>query len=175
MLSCCSESRIRFLFRLSFAFIGRFILVYIHSRLLEQFSESQAVSQLLKPQAAIRKPQQALWRGLLEGISQLISDCIEASRNVILDFLHKKTIENCENQKVLFQILGPSKIFIWWHYHFKKPTYPGTWRPPRTTSRSSSCRRRRSCWTGSTRTYSGRADYTSSRYVRDVLYIIGHY
>ncbi len=38
----CSESRIKFLFRLSFALIGRFILVFIHSWLLEQFSESQA-------------------------------------------------------------------------------------------------------------------------------------
>jgi hypothetical protein len=41
-----SEVRIRihttFLFRLSFALIGQFFQVYIHSRLLEQFSESQA-------------------------------------------------------------------------------------------------------------------------------------
>jgi hypothetical protein len=33
---------VKFLFRLSFALIGRFILVYIHSKLSEQFSESQA-------------------------------------------------------------------------------------------------------------------------------------
>jgi hypothetical protein len=38
----CSESRIKFLFRLSFARTGQFFLVYIHSRLSEQFSESQA-------------------------------------------------------------------------------------------------------------------------------------
>jgi len=38
----CSESRIKFLFRLSFALIGRFFSVYIHSRLSEQFSESEA-------------------------------------------------------------------------------------------------------------------------------------
>jgi hypothetical protein len=36
----CSESRNKFLYRLSFALIGH--LVYIHSRLSEQFSESQA-------------------------------------------------------------------------------------------------------------------------------------
>jgi hypothetical protein len=38
----CSERRIKFLFRLSFALIGQFILVYIHSWLSETFSESQA-------------------------------------------------------------------------------------------------------------------------------------
>jgi hypothetical protein len=38
----CSESRIKFLFRLSFALNGQFFLLYIHSRLSEQFSESQA-------------------------------------------------------------------------------------------------------------------------------------
>jgi hypothetical protein len=38
----CSESHIKFMFRLSFALIGQFFLVYIQSRLSEQFSESQA-------------------------------------------------------------------------------------------------------------------------------------
>jgi hypothetical protein len=38
----CSESRIKFLFRLSFALIGQFFPVYIHSRLSEQFSGSQS-------------------------------------------------------------------------------------------------------------------------------------
>ncbi len=40
----CSESRIKFLFRLSFALIGQVFsgVRYIHSRLSEQFSESQA-------------------------------------------------------------------------------------------------------------------------------------
>jgi hypothetical protein len=40
----CSESRIKFLFRLSFALIGQFFpaYIYIHSRLTEQFSGSQA-------------------------------------------------------------------------------------------------------------------------------------
>jgi hypothetical protein len=37
----CSASRIKFLFRLSFAFIGGFFPVYIHSRLPEQLSGSQ--------------------------------------------------------------------------------------------------------------------------------------
>ena len=38
----CSESRIKFLFRLSFPLIGNFFLAYIHSRLSEKFSELQA-------------------------------------------------------------------------------------------------------------------------------------
>jgi hypothetical protein len=38
----CSESRIKFLFRLSFALFGKFLTVYIHSRLSEQFLGSQA-------------------------------------------------------------------------------------------------------------------------------------
>jgi hypothetical protein len=41
----CSVSRIKFLFRLSFALAGRFFPVYIfqdHRRVTEQFSESQA-------------------------------------------------------------------------------------------------------------------------------------
>jgi hypothetical protein len=43
----------------------------------------------LNAQAAIRKPEQALWRGLLAGISQLVSDFLEATRNFILGFLQK--------------------------------------------------------------------------------------
>jgi hypothetical protein len=39
---CYSESRIKFVFRLSFALIGRFFPVFIHSRLSEPFSGSQA-------------------------------------------------------------------------------------------------------------------------------------
>jgi hypothetical protein len=44
-----------------------------------------------------------------------VSDFIEASRNFILDFLHKKATENCENHKRSFKkyptvrILGLSK------------------------------------------------------------------
>ncbi len=37
----CPESRIKVLFRLSFALIGPFFLMYIGNRLSEQFSESQ--------------------------------------------------------------------------------------------------------------------------------------
>jgi hypothetical protein len=39
----CSESRIKFQVRLSFALTGPFFPVYIHSRLSEQFSGSEAV------------------------------------------------------------------------------------------------------------------------------------
>jgi hypothetical protein len=37
----CSEGRIKFLFRLSFSLIGQFFLMFIQSRLSEQFSGSQ--------------------------------------------------------------------------------------------------------------------------------------
>jgi hypothetical protein len=47
--------------------------------------------QFLETQADIRKPEQAPGKGLLEGISQLVSDFKEAGRNIILDFLRKKT------------------------------------------------------------------------------------
>jgi hypothetical protein len=37
--------------------------------------------------------------GVLEGISQLVSDFIETSRNFNLDFLHKNTASNCAQSK----------------------------------------------------------------------------
>ncbi len=65
-----------------------------HAQMVVKILASLVVEkkQLLKAQAGIRKPEQALWRGLLERISQLVSDFTEASRNYILDFLHKKKI-----------------------------------------------------------------------------------
>jgi hypothetical protein len=48
-----------------------------HGRLLEQ---------LLGSQAAIIKPEQAPRRGLLKELSQLVSDFIEASTNLIFGF-----------------------------------------------------------------------------------------
>jgi hypothetical protein len=48
-----------------------------HSRLSEQFSESQA---------ATWKPEQASRIGLLEGFLELLSDFKEAFRNFILNF-----------------------------------------------------------------------------------------
>ncbi len=80
-----SESRLKSLFRLSFALLGRFFPLYIHCRgFRNNFQDHRRVTeQLLKMQAAIRKPIQALWSGLLEGISQLVSYFIEASRNFI--------------------------------------------------------------------------------------------
>jgi hypothetical protein len=58
----CSESRIKFLFRLSFALNGQFFPVYqVHTFLAgiwNNFQNHRRVSeQLLKPQAAIRKPE----------------------------------------------------------------------------------------------------------------------
>jgi hypothetical protein len=47
---------------------------------MEQFTKSQAASYM---------PQQAIWRGLLEGFSQL-----EASQNFIFYFRHHKAAQN---------------------------------------------------------------------------------
>jgi hypothetical protein len=72
--------------------------MYIHSRLSEQFSESQAdFGTPFKGTGGYQKARTNSLRGLLEGISQLVSDFIEASKNFILDFLYKKTTENREN------------------------------------------------------------------------------
>jgi hypothetical protein len=55
----CSESRIKFLLRLSFALIGQFFPVYIHSRRNNIQDHRQVTEQLLETQAAItiRKPE----------------------------------------------------------------------------------------------------------------------
>jgi hypothetical protein len=91
----CSESRFKFLFRLSFVLNGQFFPVYIPSRHLEQFSESQA---------GFGTTFIATGGHQKSGILQLISDVIEASRNFSLDFqfLHRMTTENCENHKRSF-------------------------------------------------------------------------
>jgi hypothetical protein len=56
---------------------------------------------------------------LLKGFSQLVSKFSEASRNFILDVLHKMTAKNCIKKKLSVNTistvlyLGPSnKIFI---------------------------------------------------------------
>jgi hypothetical protein len=80
-----SESWIRLLFRLSFAFIGRFSLANIHSQLSEQFLESQA----------------AFGTNSLKRVTGRIftSYFIEASRNFIYNFLYTKTTKNYENHQ----------------------------------------------------------------------------
>ncbi len=52
----CFESRIKFLFRLFFTLTGHFFLVYIHSRLSEQFQDQRLITeQLLGTQAAMEQ------------------------------------------------------------------------------------------------------------------------
>jgi hypothetical protein len=83
--------------------------VYIHSRLSEQFSRLQAgFGKTSETQAAIRRPEtSSLKRVTATGRNFTIIDFVEASRNFILDFLHKKTIQIVLIQKVLFKFLGP--------------------------------------------------------------------
>ncbi len=114
----CSESCRRFLF----GFLSLLLLNVLQGTFMADFPNNfqdhrRLSEQLSESQAAIRKLEQAPWRRLgtvLEGFSQIVSDFIEASWNFILDFLHKKTAENCENHfsahsKSIFWFLGPSK------------------------------------------------------------------
>jgi len=48
-------------------------------------------------------PQEALRRGLIDGFSKLVSGFIEASRKLILYFLHRKAAKICENLQRLFK------------------------------------------------------------------------
>jgi hypothetical protein len=57
----------------------------------------QLSEQLWEYQESFGKPEQAFPRVSLEEFRQLVSDFIEANRNLILAFLHKKTEKNCEN------------------------------------------------------------------------------
>jgi hypothetical protein len=103
--ACFSENVLKFqkLFRsrinfLKFAFMAGYQNNFEHHmRLSKQLSESQS---------AIGKPEQASLRGLMEEFLQLGSDFLEASRNFILDFPHKKTAKilklSARLRKVLF-------------------------------------------------------------------------
>jgi hypothetical protein len=71
--------------------------VYVHSRLSEQFSESQAgFRTTFKGTGGYQKA--------ATNYLKRVSDFIEASRNFILDFLHEKTTEKCENLKRSFKM-----------------------------------------------------------------------
>jgi hypothetical protein len=64
----------------------------VHGRLSEQFLGPQAAFgttfKVTGVQVTIGKPEQANWKGIKEGFSQLVSNFIEASRNFILKVLH---------------------------------------------------------------------------------------
>ncbi len=108
-----SESRIKFLFRLSFSLTGWFFPVYFRNN----FQDHRRLSeQLLESQAANGKPEQVL-KGLLEGFLKLETDFIEASRSWI--FFTNRQQKMALIQKVLFGWFRTfTKIFIRWHYHF---------------------------------------------------------
>ncbi len=64
--------------------------------------------------------QQALWRGLLKGFSQLLSVFIEASQNFVFNFLHNKAVNKFTNyqriyKKNSFDFKTFKKLFISWH------------------------------------------------------------
>jgi hypothetical protein len=74
---------------------------YIQGRLSEQFSESQAdLGTTFRDTSGYQKAGTSSLKRVTGRIFTItiVSDFIEASRNFILDFLHKKTAKNCENQ-----------------------------------------------------------------------------
>ncbi len=92
----CSESHIKFLFRPSFVLIGQFFLVHSHRRVSEQLLKAQAPGSYQKSGTSSLKR-------VTERNFPICKWFLEASRNFILDFLHKKTTENCENHKRSFK------------------------------------------------------------------------
>ncbi len=67
----CSVFRIKFLFLLSRVLLVDFFSVHSYPAFVKIFQDHRRVSeQLLETQVAIRKPEQAFWIGLLEGISK---------------------------------------------------------------------------------------------------------
>ncbi len=88
----------------SFALIGWFSPVYIHGRLSDEFSESQAaVGLTFRVAGNYRKAGKAPWildTGRIFTISKYF---IEVCRNFILDFLNKKTAKNGENHQRAFK------------------------------------------------------------------------
>ncbi len=77
------------LFRFSFALIGKFFLVYIHNRIQEQFLESRTT---FKGTGGYQKAGTSSLK-TFTGRNFRISVFIEASRNFILDFLHKRQLK----------------------------------------------------------------------------------
>jgi hypothetical protein len=89
-----------------------------------------------------KSPVQSIWRRLLQEMIFTISKhFIEASRNILLDFVHKKTAKSCENHQRPF--LGPSKKYWsrdtsplkWW---LNPPPIPSANLPP--TSDTKPCK-----------------------------------
>jgi hypothetical protein len=91
----CSVSRIKFLFRLSFALIGKFFPVYIHSRLLEQFSGSQAgYGTTFWDTGGSQKARTSSLKRVT-GRNFTISIWFHRSKQKLwLNFLHRKTTKN---------------------------------------------------------------------------------
>jgi len=138
-----SGCRIKFMFRFFFALIGQFSPVYnyIHGRLSESFSGSQAVfGTTFRFTGGFWKPgSRFLRRGLLERFSQVVSDFIKANRNFKLGFLRKKTTKivktiSAHSTSTVLIFWTIKEIFISCHY----PLYYVIWpRDPAISRRSS--------------------------------------
>ncbi len=79
----------------AFLFSQCFSPVYIYGRLLKQFQDLRRLSkQLLKSQATVGKPGTSFLKRLIGRISQLLSEVIEASRNLGLYIFFTKRQPN---------------------------------------------------------------------------------
>jgi hypothetical protein len=89
--------------RLSFALIGGFFPVYIHSRLSEQFQDHiRGFGTTFKDTGCNQKAGTSSLKKL-EGNSQFRRDFIEASRNFFFDFPHKKTTKNSKSTVLILR------------------------------------------------------------------------
>jgi hypothetical protein len=79
--------------------------VYIQGWISEQFLGSQAAfGTTFRVTGGYRKAETSFLNRVPEGFLQLVCDFIEASRNIIIDLLHKKRAKNSENHQGLFKM-----------------------------------------------------------------------
>ncbi len=115
----CSENRRKFLFRLCshWSIYSSVHDEYIHSRLSEQFSVSQTgFGTNFEGTDGYQKAGSSSLKRITGRNFTIVSYFIEASRNFILDFLHKKINKTCVNHKLSFK-KNCFKFYIW-HYPF---------------------------------------------------------
>jgi hypothetical protein len=95
----CFESRIKFLFRLFFPFIGRFSPMHIHGCLTEKFSGSQVASgTTFIVTGGYLKAKASFLRGLLERFSQLENGFRSAIETIFWIFFTKRQLK-CRNHQ----------------------------------------------------------------------------
>jgi hypothetical protein len=96
---------------------GRFFPVYIHSRLSEQFSGSEAAyGTTFRDTGGYQEARTSSLKRVTRRISQLVSDFKDEGRNFYFDFLHKKQHKivktiTAHSKSTASIFLGPSKKY----------------------------------------------------------------